>query len=100
VPEDQPTTPEPPRKRRARVEILNALMFRCTERGTQFVWPHSSLITAYRKRGFVLLVDAATISPEDARSAEIQAVREQEEDMWRRRSFEQWAKAWKPKEGL
>jgi hypothetical protein len=81
----------------ARREILNALMFRCSERGTQFIWPHSSLIDAYRKRGFVLLVDGATISPEDAKSAEIQAVREQEEDMWRRRSFEEWARAFRPK---
>jgi hypothetical protein len=77
------------------VEILNALMFRVRATGeVQWVWPHSENVEHYRRRGFVLLIDAATIDPDEARSAEIQIIREQEQEMWNRRGFEEWAKAW------
>lgn len=81
-----------------RVEIINALMFRPTATGIHFVWPHSENIAYYRSRGFVLLVDAATIDRDAAIGEEIQRVRQEEEDMWRRRNCEEWAKAWKPRD--
>lgn len=87
-----------PVARPRRVEIINALMFRPTATGIHFVWPHSENIAYYRSRGFVLLVDAATIDRDAAIGEEIQRVRQEEEDMWRRRNFEEWAKAWKPRD--
>jgi len=72
-------------------------MFRVSADGfCQFVWPHSENVEHYRRRGFVLLIDAATIDPDEARSAEIQIIREQEQEMWNRRGFEEWARSFKP----